>query len=166
MGIAVQTLKPIRNNIFKMFRKILSQNLPRNMRKYSGYQLPQNIEEILQSQTREVASSQAARVFGSGFLSHQGSLTEVVMEQGNSDNSVVELVSGELLGDIREVDRVEVFQRINVPMDMKTNVPEPFNADISEEMLKEGVPVGLSDSQVNLEARSNMDTRLEVISTV
>ena len=78
--IAVQTLKPIRNNIFKMFRKILSQNLPRNMRKCkfvvnfshcffwsvqwfldSGYQLPQNIEEILQSQTREVASSQAAR---------------------------------------------------------------------------------------------------------
>ena len=88
------------------------------------------------------------RVFGSGFLSHQGSLTEVAMEQGNIDNSVVEVASGELLGDIREVDRVEVFQRINVTMDMKTNVPEPFNADISDEMLKEGVPVGLSDSQV------------------
>ena len=88
------------------------------------------------------------RVFGSGFLSHQGSLTEVAIEQGNSDNSVVEVASGELMGDIREVDRVEVFQRINVTMDMKTNVPEPFNADISEEMLKEGVPVGLSDSQV------------------
>ena len=88
------------------------------------------------------------RVFGSGFLSHQGSLTEVAIEQGNFDNSVVEVASGELLGDIREVDRVEVFQRINVTMDMKTNVPEPFNADISDEMLKEGIPVGLSDSQV------------------
>ena len=87
-------------------------------------------------------------MFGSGFLSHQGSLTEVAMEQGNIDNSVVEVASGELLGDIREVDRVEVFQRINVTMDMKTNVPEPFNADISDEMLKEGIPVGLSDSQV------------------
>ena len=89
-----------------------------------------------------------SRVFGSGFLSHQGSLTEVTMEQGNTDNSVVEVASSELMGDIREVDRVEVFQRINVTMDMKTNVPEPFNAEISEEMIKEGVPVGLSDSQV------------------
>lgn len=63
-----------------MFRKILSSNLPKNIRKCkfvsiieprlsikvnndldSGYQLPQNIEEISQSQTREVASSQAAR---------------------------------------------------------------------------------------------------------
>ena len=88
------------------------------------------------------------RVFGSGFLSHQGSLTEVTIEQGNSDNSVVEVASGDLMGDVREVDRVEVFQRINVTMDMKTNVPEPFSADISEEMLKEGIPAGLSDSQV------------------
>ena len=63
-----------------MFRKIFTGNLSKNIRKCrfvviiesrlsievnnaldSGYQLPQNIEEISQSQTREVASSQAAR---------------------------------------------------------------------------------------------------------
>ena len=82
------------------------------------------------------------------------------MEQGNTDNSVVEVASGELLGDIREGDRVEVFQRINVTMDMKTNVPEPFNADISEEMLKEGIPVGLSDSHVNENVFSILNVRL------
>ena len=104
-----------------------------------------------------------SRVFGSGFLSHQGSLTEVTMEQGNTDNSVVEVASSELMGDIREVDRVEVFQRINVTMDMKTNVPEPFNAEISEEMIKEGVPVGLSDSQVRkYSVKKNFKQKIQI----
>ena len=82
-------------------------------------------------------------MFGSGFLSHQGSLTD----QGNADTSVKEV---DMVGDIRDMDRIEVFQQIKVTMDMKTNVPEPFSAGISEEMLKEGIPVGLSDSLVRI----------------
>ena len=84
-------------------------------------------------------------MFGSGFLSHQGSLTDVVVEKG--------LVGGETdsldcveMG--RDMDRAEFFQHVNVSMDMKTNVPEPFKAEINEEAIKEGLPVGLSDSQV------------------
>ena len=47
------------------------------------------------------------------------------------------------------VDRVEVFQQIKVSMNMKTNVPEPYQAEVGEELMKEGLPVGLSDSQVS-----------------
>ena len=50
-------------------------------------------------------------------------------------------------------------------MDMKTNVPEPYEPQVEVGTdLKEGLPSGLSDSQVNLEARSNMDVRLEILS--
>ena len=61
--------------------------------------------------------------------------------------------------------RMEFYQQINVTMDMQvvnimfcvkydcvffqTNVPEPFQAeDETEDSLKEGLPAGLSDSQV------------------
>ena len=37
-------------------------------------------------------------------------------------------------------------QVIPLTMDMSTNVPEPFTAD--GDLLKEGLPVGLGDSQV------------------
>jgi hypothetical protein len=96
------------------------------------------------------------RVLGSGFLSHQGAVTEV-----------------QLLGKVDPINmmeqsldiRVELYQQQNVSMgiqvkkqkyclksDMKfqTNVPEPFRAeDEYENNLKEGLPAGLSDSQVN-----------------
>ena len=47
------------------------------------------------------------------------------------------------------VDRVEVFQQMKVSMDMKTNVPEPYQAEVEDELIKEGLPVGLSDSHVS-----------------
>ena len=62
-------------------------------------------------------------------------------------------------------NRVEFYQQSIVTMDMKvtwkfeywnwffhfqTNVPEPFQAKKdTEDKLKEGIPAGLSDSQVN-----------------
>lgn len=95
------------------------------------------------------------RVFGSGFLSHQGSLTDMSGDQANLTDVVPAL----------ERDRIEFFQQIKVSMDMKTNVPEPYEPKVEAGTdLKEGLPSGLSDSQVNLEARSNMDVRLEILS--
>ena len=50
-----------------------------------------------------------------------------------------------------ERDRMEFFQQIKVSMDMKTNLPEPYqprDGGEGQNDLKEGLPVGLSDSQV------------------
>ena len=47
-----------------------------------------------------------------------------------------------------ERDRMDVFQQIKVSMDMKTNLPEPYQPRGVDDGLKEGLPVGLSDSQV------------------
>merc|ERR1711970_427713 len=119
--------------------------------------LPQNLEYLSNTQTKEVALSQANRVFGSGFLAHQGAITEIQAEEQNDPMDMMEQVT-------RGMDnRVEFYQQNIITMDMKTNVPEPFKAEEHlEDHLKEGLPVGLSDSQVNLEARSNMDFRLEM----
>ena len=49
---------------------------------------------------------------------------------------------------------MEFFQQIKVSMDMKTNLPEPYQPRGGEDGLndlKEGLPVGLSDSQVTRE---------------
>lgn len=119
----------------------------------SSTTLPHNIEELCQSQTKVAARSQANRVFGSGFLSHQGAVTE-----------------GQLMGKVDPTNmmehsldiRVELYRQHNVSMGIQTNVPEPFRAeDEYEDKLKEGLPAGLSDSQINLEARSNMVIRLD-----
>ena len=48
-----------------------------------------------------------------------------------------------------ERERMEFFQQIKVSMDMKTNVPEPYSPLLEAGTdLKEGLPSGLSDSQV------------------
>ena len=50
-----------------------------------------------------------------------------------------------------ERDRMEFFQQIKVSMDMKTNLPEPYqprDGGEGQNDLKEGLPAGLSDSQV------------------
>ena len=51
----------------------------------------------------------------------------------------------------RERERLEFFQQIKVNMDVKTNVPEPYvpPAETGTDV-KEGIPVGLSDSQVEI----------------
>merc|ERR1712106_204935 len=89
-------------------------------------------------------------------LAHQGAVSEMQAEEQKTPIDMMEQVT-------RGMDnRVEFYQQSIVTMDMKTNVPEPFKAeDDHENELKEGLPIGLSDSQVNLEARSNMDFRLE-----
>jgi len=124
---------------------------------YSVAALPHNLEYLSNTQTKEVALSQANRVFGSGFLTHQGAISELQVEEQNDPMDMMEQAT-------RGMDnRVEFYQQNIVTMDMKTNVPEPFKAEEDlEDNLKEGLPVGLSDSQVNLEARSNMDFRLEM----
>eukprot|EP00092_Neocalanus_flemingeri_P027279 GFUD01029584.1.p1 GENE.GFUD01029584.1~~GFUD01029584.1.p1 ORF type:complete len:171 (-),score=46.66 GFUD01029584.1:388-900(-) len=141
-------------------------------RNLSGKTLPRNLEELGQShmgrtdqvvgQTRQVTArelevSQSSRVFGSGFLTHQGAGMDLQTGEMIDQVDMMEQVTR------NQDSRVELYQQNNVSMILKTNVPEPFQAeeDTSEE-LKEGVPVGLSDSQVNLEARSNMDCRLEL----
>eukprot|EP00090_Calanus_glacialis_P009823 TRINITY_DN1821_c0_g1_i2.p1 TRINITY_DN1821_c0_g1~~TRINITY_DN1821_c0_g1_i2.p1 ORF type:complete len:152 (+),score=50.97 TRINITY_DN1821_c0_g1_i2:59-514(+) len=126
-----------------------------SIRPLSSSSLPHNIEELCCSQTKEVALLQANRVFGSGFLAHQGAISEI---QGTEQVDPMDMMEQVTKG----LDtRMEFYQQINVTMDMQTNVPEPFQAeDETEDSLKEGLPAGLSDSQVNLEARSNMDFRL------
>ena len=50
-----------------------------------------------------------------------------------------------------ERDRMEFFQQNKLCMEMKTNLPEPYQprgGEGSQLDLKEGLPVGLSDSQV------------------
>ena len=50
-----------------------------------------------------------------------------------------------------ERDRMEFFQQNKLSMNMKTNLPEPYQprgGDDGLNDLKEGLPVGLSDSQV------------------
>merc|ERR1711981_1558661 len=80
--------------------------------------LPLNIQELSSSQTREVASSQAARVFGSGFLSHQGNIMNLAGDRNNGNMPDIIPTT--------ERDRMEFFQQIKVSMDMKTNLPEPY----------------------------------------
>eukprot|EP00092_Neocalanus_flemingeri_P108250 GFUD01139004.1.p1 GENE.GFUD01139004.1~~GFUD01139004.1.p1 ORF type:complete len:165 (-),score=59.37 GFUD01139004.1:130-582(-) len=128
-----------------------------SIRLYSSSPLPENISELCSSQTKEVAMSQAVRVFGSGFLSHQDAISEMqVVEQVDPIDMMEQVTRG-------ADNRVEFYHQNSVTMDMKTNVPEPFQAEEdSEDKLKEGLPAGLSDSQVNLEGRSNMDFRLEI----
>ena len=87
-------------------------------------------------------------MFGSGFLTHQGSLTDVVVERGLLTQETGDSLDNvEMVG--RDMDRVEFFQQVKLTMDMKTNVPEPFKAEINDEEIKEGLPVGLSDSHVS-----------------
>ena len=43
---------------------------------------------------------------------------------------------------------MEFFQQNKLSMDMKTNLPEPYQPGGGDDGLKEGLPVGLSDSQV------------------
>lgn len=105
--------------------------------------LPHNIQELSSSQTRELASAQAARVFGSGFLSHQGNIMDLAGDQNtlNMPDNVPPM----------ERDRMEFFQQNKLCMEMKTNLPEPYQplgGEGSQLDLKEGLPVGLSDSQV------------------
>ena len=83
------------------------------------------------------------RVFGSGFLSHQGSIAELA---GDSNHGNMQDIIP-----ATERDRMEFFQQIKVSMDMKTNLPEPYqplDGGEGQNDLKEGLPVGLSDSQV------------------
>ena len=82
-------------------------------------------------------------MFGSGFLSHQGSIAELAGDRnyGNMQDIIP----------ATERDRMEFFQQIKVSMDMKTNLPEPYqplDGGEGRTDLKEGLPVGLSDSQV------------------
>merc|ERR1711915_316225 len=117
--------------------------------------LPLNLEESGCSQKREVSLAQANRVFGSGFLTHQDNVREF---QASSTNRVDEVIQH-----LERDRRLEFYQLSAVSISMQTNVPEPFKAeDEVLDHLKEGLPSGLSDSQVNLEARSNMDCRLDV----
>ena len=102
------------------------------------------------------------RVFGSGFLTHQGAISELQVKEQNDPMDMMEQAT-------RGMDnRVEFYQQNIVTMDMKvyysiliflkdkyfqTNVPEPFKAEEDlEDNLKEGLPVGLSDSQVGVKS--------------
>ena len=83
------------------------------------------------------------RVFGSGFLSHQGNLMNLAGERNNGNMPDIVPTT--------ERDRMEFFQQIKVSMDMKTNLPEPYqprDGGEGQNDLKEGLPAGLSDSQV------------------
>merc|ERR1711935_47246 len=141
-----------------------------------GRSMPDNVAELgeahlfridqVLSQGRDFASheasvSQAARVFGSGFLSDQTTVSDV------ADDELNEL--GAMVGEDQKSHLefyTELFLQSILSMDVKTNVPEPFSAeDMSEDDLKEGLPAGLSDSQVSLEARTNMEYRLEASNT-
>jgi len=127
---------------------------------YSGRIWPENIAELdaahnsrtglsrnRETSGHEVSVSQASRMFGAGFLTGQQ------QEDGMETTSAVD---DQNINDIR----TKVYEIFNVNINMQTNVPEPFSADCEE--LSPGIPVGLSDAGMNLEARSNMDYRLEV----
>ena len=98
------------------------------------------------------------RVFGSGFLAQQGSLAscEVVVEQSRAqDYSGQQVEVFQVRMYIDQDTRSHILdangcypsaQVTPLTMDMSTNVPEPFTAD--GDLLKEGLPVGLGDSQV------------------
>ena len=103
-------------------------------------------------------------MFGSGFLAHQGAISEIQGTEQVDPMDMMEQVTKDL------DNRMEFYQQINVTMDMQvvnimfcvkydcvffqTNVPEPFQAeDATEDSLKEGLPAGLSDSQVTCLSR-------------
>jgi len=59
-----------------------------------------------------------------------------------------------------ENDHIRLYQHSAMVIDLQTNVPEPFKPNV-ENQLKEGLPIGLSDAQMNLDIKSSMDLRLE-----
>lgn len=139
---------------------------------YSTQPLPRNIEELNDShmgrsdmskifdactRSHEVAVSQSSRIFSSRFLADQSSIQELT----SSDQQLT--ADQQLAAADQYLDtRMMAYDLSYITIEMKTNVPEPFQAEDLLQDTVEGLPAGLSDAQVNLEARSNMDCRLDL----
>jgi len=144
----------------------LQKSLPRLAKQsrivyFSSQPMPKNLEELNEShmgrsdlqrifdtcsRTQEVAVAQSSRIFSSKFCSDQTSITSDFSDgKGTSLNDV----------------RLMAYDMSNINIQMKTNVPEPYKAETLADNLP-GLPSGLSDAKVNLEARSNMDCRLDL----
>nr|ALS04864.1 hypothetical protein [Pseudodiaptomus poplesia] len=124
-------------------------------RAFTTEQMPRNIEELVESHigrsdphrvrdsgSQQISVHQSSRVFGGTFMSDQSSSQEV-QNQDQMDN------------------RLHMYELTNIHIDMEANVPQPYEA-ININQPVEGLPTGLSDAQMKLEARSNMDCRLEI----
>ncbi|XP_023329742.1 uncharacterized protein LOC111702326 [Eurytemora carolleeae] len=131
----------------------------------SSYALPQNIEELNASHTarvdpskifdtctrsQEVSVLQSSRIFGSRFLSDQSSVVDHVSDLPQSADSSEQMDS-----------TIMAYEISNIHIEMKINLPEPFKAEDINTDVVEGSPNGLSDAKMSLEARSNMDCRIE-----
>merc|ERR1712037_296432 len=101
---------------------------------------------ISSASSAEVQEAQMGRLRGGPSRAREGQEVGWVSERA-------------VLGEA-ENDHVKLYQHSSMVINLQTNVPEPFKPKV-EEQLKEGLPVGLSDAQINLDSKSSMDIQLE-----
>merc|ERR1712192_334317 len=101
---------------------------------------------ISSASTAEVQEAQLGRLRGGPSRAREGQEVGGVSERavlGEADN-----------------DHVKLYQHSSMVINLQTNVPEPFEPKV-EEQLKEGLPIGLSDAQINLDSKSSMEIQIE-----
>merc|ERR1712037_127340 len=120
------------------------------------------------SQSINMSKTRFAMIFSRNFTSSARSAEVQEAQMGRSRGGPSRAREGQEVGWVSERavlreaenDHVKLYQHSSMVINMQTNVPEPFKPKV-EEQLKEGLPVGLSDAQINLDSKSSMDIQLE-----
>jgi len=120
-----------------------------------------------------VSRTRFVKIFSRSFISSASSAEVQEAQLGRSRGGPSRDREGQEVGWVSERavlgepenDHVKLYQHSSMVINMQTNVPEPFKPKV-EEQLKEGLPAGLSDAQINLDSKSSMDLQLDQIAAL